>query len=581
MRHSKRGCHLVSFAMGNTRKARTEGFLHKVRHIRIYLFALVGLLLHATSCSRGSTDVRDMGTEELEKRLDYLIENRQGYFEAKYRYADSLYSALSAHGEESNVAYDLSAELYDCYHNNNSDSALKYANICLNMARADGDSATIVKWLFNTASVQSKCGNFDAAKSLLSQTNAKEQDHSTLVEYYVRQWELYCAMIQYTSEEDMAVYPMPAIYRDSAFFAMNESDEYYYAMMGCRFWKFNDPDSVLDVMLEHAKTSDLTSEVNAIEAHTISWMYERKGDVQHRHEYLLRSAIADLQNGSRISESLIDLTDLIWKSGDIRRAGKYYYFILHECQYYGTRPHIVAVCRRLNGISTDYNHYQANLRVRLILLVCFVFLLAVGLLYVLLRIIKLSKRLNNSYKETMVANQKLQELNRKLQEANITKEECIALAFSTYSLYIEKMESFRARINAKVKSKKYAELAELTENNKLFNGEFKQFLQNFDETFLNIYPMFVEDFNALLREEERIVPKNGALLNTDLRIQALMRLGITNSHRISEFLHCSWQTVLNSKSAMRKKSLVQDADFDKAVQKIGYSQHETSSSQNI
>lgn len=100
-------------------------------------------------------------------------------------------------------------------------------------------------------------------------------------------------------------------------------------------------------------------------------------------------------------------------------------------------------------------------------------------------------------------------------------------------------------------------------------AELKAFFHTFDQVFLNIYPDFVQDFNALLRPEEQIVPKEGELLNTDLRIYALVRLGITDSVKIADFLHCSVQTVYNNRLRVRNKSLIPKTEFAQTVQQLG------------
>ena len=87
------------------------------------------------------------------------------------------------------------------------------------------------------------------------------------------------------------------------------------------------------------------------------------------------------------------------------------------------------------------------------------------------------------------------------------------------------------------------EVKKMTDTSTLAANELKEFYSNFDAIFLHIYPDFVSDFNALLQPDKQIIPREGELLNTELRIYALVRLGISDSVKIAEFLHCSPQTV--------------------------------------
>ena len=97
----------------------------------------------------------------------------------------------------------------------------------------------------------------------------------------------------------------------------------------------------------------------------------------------------------------------------------------------------------------------------------------------------------------------------------------------------------------------------------------KEFYHSFDAIFLHVYPDFVEDFNSLLRPEERIVLKEGELLNTELRIYALVRLGISDSVKIAEFLHCSPQTVYNNRLKTRNKAVIPKEKFADTVRSLG------------
>ncbi len=118
-------------------------------------------------------------------------------------------------------------------------------------------------------------------------------------------------------------------------------------------------------------------------------------------------------------------------------------------------------------------------------------------------------------------------------------------------------------------AKRFDDVRELTKTPELPHGEVKELYNNFDRIFLKVYPGFVDDFNALLRPEERIKLKKGELLNTELRIYALVRLGINDSVRISKFLHCSVQTVYNTRQRTRNKSDIPKDKFAETVQTLG------------
>ena len=149
------------------------------------------------------------------------------------------------------------------------------------------------------------------------------------------------------------------------------------------------------------------------------------------------------------------------------------------------------------------------------------------------------------------------------------KEEYIGYVFSICSNYINKLDEYRKNINRKIKTNQIDEVKAMTDRPTMAQKELKEFYKNFDAIFLHVYPSFVSDFNELLLPEERIVLKEGELLNTELRIYALVRLGINDSVKIAEFLHCSPQTVYNNRLKVRNKAIVPKEQFAETVRLLG------------
>lgn len=171
------------------------------------------------------------------------------------------------------------------------------------------------------------------------------------------------------------------------------------------------------------------------------------------------------------------------------------------------------------------------------------------------------------------ANQQLETLNLQLQEANARlgvkntiKEEYIGFVLSLCSDYISKLDRYRKNINRKVKAHLYSELYDMTESQAMMQTELKAFYEHFDSVFLHVYPDFVSDFNRLLQPQSQLHTKEGCL-NTELRIFALMRLGITDSQKIADFLHCSLQTVYNNRLRTRQKAIDRET-FDKQLLRL-------------
>lgn len=134
--------------------------------------------------------------------------------------------------------------------------------------------------------------------------------------------------------------------------------------------------------------------------------------------------------------------------------------------------------------------------------------------------------------------------------------------------YINKIEALRKKVNNKVKTRQYAELYDITRP-KGDKEELEAFYANFDSAFLHLFPHFFESFNALLRPEERIERPERDRLTTPVRIFALIRLGITDSGKIAEFLHYSVNTIYNYRAHIKKGAINDKETFEDDIRKIG------------
>ena len=166
-------------------------------------------------------------------------------------------------------------------------------------------------------------------------------------------------------------------------------------------------------------------------------------------------------------------------------------------------------------------------------------------------------------------NRSLQDTNKALSEANLLKETYISQFLDLCSLYIGKLEKYQHALNKKAMEHKLDELYKMLKSNDMIENEVKELYAVFDHVFLRLYPNFVAEFNSLLLPGERFELKSNELLNTELRIYALIRLGITDSSKIAAFLRYSATTIYNYRTRVRNKSAVPREEFESRVRKIG------------
>ena len=178
-------------------------------------------------------------------------------------------------------------------------------------------------------------------------------------------------------------------------------------------------------------------------------------------------------------------------------------------------------------------------------------------------------RLNNLNNELKAFNDKLSEANRAIAENSHLKEVYIARYMDQCMNYIDKFDSYRKSLMKMINAGKINDVKNALKSDVVANDELKAFYENFDNTFLKIFPSFVAEFNNLLIPEEKIIPKKEGALTTELRIYALVRLGITDSDKIAKFLRYSLTTIYNYRTKMRNKAKGDRNSFESDVMRIG------------
>ena len=237
-------------------------------------------------------------------------------------------------------------------------------------------------------------------------------------------------------------------------------------------------------------------------------------------------------------------------------------------------------------INTAYQTEQARSRSNLTIflistsIILFLLVLLVICIYIQMKkILRIKWALAQSNQELLRLNDKLNNINNQLNDTNNqlyeisnVKEHYIAEFFDVCFSYISKMEKYQNVLYKYAINKYYDELIKKLKSSALIDEELTALYARFDKVFLGLYPTFVADFNALLKDGEQIVLKPDALLNRELRIYALLRLGITDSGKIANFLRCSTSTVYNYRTRMRNKAAVDRDEFENEIMKINSTQ---------
>lgn len=489
--------------------------------------------------------------------------------------------------------------LYDESFVFNADSAMKYVDRNIQIATELKKKDWQDEWLINRSFMFAATGLLKEAGEVLEKVDSTSLSDGLKLSYYYQRSYLYSHLGQYMGDQkqvnnkyynefENANKHMLALVRP-------KDPLYWWCVASCN--ELSPEDSLFSALENVVLSSHHNTRLDAMNAYGLSNMYKRLGDKEKTMIYLIYSAMADLRVCNRDIASLQELSSLLYDAGDIDRAYAYMNYCLKAALLYPNRVRIINISTELDKIYANYQQrdirWRNSLQNYLYVVTFFSIILVLALIGLYRQTKKMRKsrteldsanhslnqhvvELSQMYKQLALANQELQNLNellgsanQKLQESNDVKEEYIGYVFSICSNYISKLDEYRKNINRKLKTGQFEEARQLTDNSSLTQNELKDFYANFDAIFLRVYPDFVADLNSLLRPEEQILLKDASELNTEVRIYALVRLGINDSVKIADFLHCSPQTVYNHRLRMRNKAIIPKDKFAEAVRLLG------------
>lgn len=559
---------------------------------------IVCLLFPAYACADTSKHALEENRKLLHS-LDSLLEQQDLFVRVKEERIQQLKMQYSRVKDVKEL-YAMNRMIYLEYRVYDADSALHYINKNIQLAQQTNNRTWEVVSLLEQSFVLTSSGLLTEALKAVSDIRPEELPQNLRSEYFGRLCTLYSRLRDYSSENfQLSEYynDLQKAFRDSVYLTATPDELRYW---NCRAWLYlgtPEIEPVKQAFEENKQTLSNDSRKYSIATYNLSAIYRSENNESKYLENLILSAMADIRSVNGDIGSLQEIAEYLFKHGEIDRAYNYILYCSQKAMLFHNRVRIVKMSHLQNQIYKAYQEQSRTQQKRLqasLIAVSFLFLVLIG---AFLFIRKQMRRLKEANLKLDSTNQKLsvnmdalstahqrleevnmqlkdlntqlQEVNDQLRESNYVKEEYIGYVFNICSTYISKLEEFRKNINRKLKVGQIEDVKAMTDSSATASNELKEFYQNFDTIFLHLYPDFVGDFNALLLSEERIELKEGELLNTELRIHALIRLGITDSVKIADFLHCSAQTVYNNRLRTRNKSIIPKEDFINAVKKLG------------
>lgn len=547
--------------------------------VSFILFGLKNYLLFFLLVLLGNPMYASDSTDTILDKLNDALKNKQHYVQLREERILN-FKKIKSEDLTKEQEYNYNKTLYTEYQKFNSDSAIFYVKKNLKIAAELQN-----KDLLNLAQIQlvtlySSSGKYRESEALIKSIDKKTLSKALLPNYYVA----YREFFEHYAANSYSVQYMQQIqkYRDSLLMVLDPGSLNYKInkIQQGMYLKMGTAEKQLKNLL--AKTKEDNPQYAMI-TYLLGSIYERAHQLELRKKYYALSATSDLKNANKDNASLQELALVFYEVGDVDMAYKLTQSAIEDALYCNVQFRTLLMSEVYSIINTVYLEREAKRKTELQLyLLCISLLsafLLVAIIYVYKQMKKVSRiraelyetseKLAELNKDITETNKQLQERNAQLSESNHIKEEYIAHFFSLCSTYINKLENYRIILNKKATAKQFDEIYKMLKSTTLVDNELEELYKNFDIIFLNLYPTFVKDFNELLIKEEQIVLKQGELLNTELRIFALIRLGITDSVKIAAFLRYSLSTIYNYRTRARNKAAVSRNDFEEMVTKIG------------
>lgn len=535
---------------------------------------LLFTLLLVLSCS-GEED------RQLLEILDKTLENKplyEGYFNDK---VNVLKEVLNEQTDPEQV-FNLDMRLADAYRANCKDSVLVYLTQAREAAGKAGrpDLAAIVD--FRTAVTYVKAGYAVEANDILEHYRNADIPDIALRSYYEAEHTYWGETMAYTSTPESYDNKLKNrdLYREKLFRLTEEGSWHWHNLKREVFHEVSDMENTR----KHARAMlDVSSENSREYAEAAYYYAYTFNEPEEKEDWLIRSAIADIMCGTRDYSSLNDLSGLMFRNGDIERAFRYAAdHCMVDALYFNGKLRPWQITRLFPEIESAYQEkHQRQNRITLTLLLCLavlfsIMLVLVGFLYRRQHIIEAVRgKLQDSYMEIDNRNRELEEINSRLvklnariQESDKVKQEYIGLFLGMVSDNISTFRKYRMRVLKYIRQGNTKAITDEIEQQEPIDNDILEFYKMFDQAFISIYPDFVEKFNNLLADGAEIVPKGDDILTPELRIFALIKLGITDSSRIASLLHYSANTIYNYRAKTKNRARGSRDSFEDAVRNI-------------
>lgn len=506
-----------------------------------------------------------MGDNSLTyQKLDSVLALRQQYVEAKERSLREMKQGAKyvSKPEDKLKLYCQLARNYQAYIY---DSAMVYANKGLALANEMKNRQQEQQCLILKANLLISRGFFAEAKDLLTSINMDASNQSLACPYYstlyilYNNWASYCAVNEYGK-----VYLKQKIYYvEKALAANTKRDAFFYYLKGeYGYFTHIDAAKTISYYEKVLRLKNPDTRLYAQAAYALAEQFKDLGNNEQYEHYLILAAIADVKSATKENLALQDLALYLYQGRNIKKAQEYINISLEDASAYNNPLRRMEISSKLQLINTAYAESIKTKNLLLSIALLAILILLIGV-FASSRFIRKKNRLLNQKQAELSAsaeqmnqlNHQLNETNEALRSTNKKREVLVKVYIDLCYKYIDRLGRFRTLVKRKIMAKQSQELLSTLSSARTSDKEDKDFLQQFDQAFLSLYPTFVEELNNLLIESAQIHLKENHEMPPVLRVFALIRLGITESSKIAGILSYSPQTVYNYRSTLKNSAL--------------------------
>jgi hypothetical protein len=487
-------------------------------------------------CFLATTVQVSAAVDSLLPVLDQTIAQRETYMQQKNKRIEALKQRKQSLHTATDI-YNINWDIIRQYESFMCDSTEVYINQNIELARQTGNKEWMVDSRLQQAFVYALSGLFVEAGDVLKSFDQAQLHGIQRARWYwysIRYLENYS---QYTADPELIEINNAEIarLRDTLLSILPPDSPEYLKEKAFKLLSDGNYRSAIDILQGFYADQQPNSHSQAMAAASLAKVYRMTGERDLENHFLAIAAIADTRYAAKENEALLTLAmNLFTYDGDVKRAYTYVRAALDDANFYHSRFRNSIIARVQPVVERNYLNQIEKQKYRLIIGIVIAVLLGIGLIVALSVVFRQLKLLNR-------ARTKLREMNSELIKFNSQRE----------ASYIIKLENLRKEVNQKIRSGQTDQLYKPSSVN--FEKDMNEMCANFDKSFLKLYPDFVREFNSTLIPEARYEIKEGCL-NTELRIFALIKLGITDTNQIAQFLNCSPQTIYNYRSKVKKST---------------------------